>query len=87
MLRFDHSNDPVIRISSYTNNLIALAVPVILVIVLGGFRNSLHELHHGLLAAVSGRFVVSHDEMLSLITNHLQRLESCDHGGPEEPRR
>jgi len=56
---------PVIRIPSYTNNLIAGAVPVILVIVTGGYRNSLHELHHGLLAAVSGRFVVPHDKTLS----------------------
>ncbi|KAI0285832.1 lipid phosphate phosphatase 1 [Russula aff. rugulosa BPL654] len=54
-------NDPLIQhpntseqIPSYTNNLIAGAGPVILVIVIAGFRNSLHELHHGLLAAISG---------------------------------
>jgi hypothetical protein len=58
--------NPVIRIPSYTNNLIAGVVPVILVIVIGGYRNSLHERHHGLLAAISGRFVVPHDKMLSL---------------------
>jgi len=46
--------NPVIRIPSYTNNLIAGVVPVILVIVIGGYRNSLHERHHGLLAAISG---------------------------------
>jgi hypothetical protein len=58
--------NPVIRIPSYTNNLIAGVAPVILVIVVGGYRNSLHELHHGLLAAISGRFVVPHDNTLSL---------------------
>ena len=51
---------PVIRIPSYTNNLIAGVGPVILVIVVGGYRTSLHELHHGLLAAISGRFVPCH---------------------------
>jgi diacylglycerol diphosphate phosphatase / phosphatidate phosphatase len=65
-LRFDHLHEPGLRIPSYTNNLIAGAVPVILVIVIAGYRNSLHELHHGLLAAISGRFVVPHDKTLSL---------------------
>jgi len=67
-VRFDlvTYTNPVIRIPSYTNNLIAGAMPVILVIVIGGYRNSLHELHHGLLAAISGRFVVPHDKMLIL---------------------
>jgi len=58
--------NPVIRIPSYTNNLIAGVVPVILIVVIGGYRNSLHELHHGLLAAISGRFVVRHGKMLGL---------------------
>ena len=63
--------NPVIRISSYTNNLIAGAVPVILVIVIGGYRNSLHEIHHGLLAAISGRFVVHTTTCWVYRANHL----------------
>lgn len=59
--------DPVIRIPSYINNLIAGAVPLILVIVVGAYRGSLHELHHGLLAAISGRFVVPRLESIVLI--------------------
>jgi len=58
--------NPVIRIPSYTNNLIAGVVPVILVIVIGGYRHSLHERHHGLLAAISGRFVVPHEKTSSV---------------------
>lgn len=57
--------DSVIRIPSYINNLIAGAVPLILVIVVGAYRSSLHELHHGLLAAISGRFVVPRPESIS----------------------
>jgi hypothetical protein len=58
--------NPDIRIPSYINNLIAVGEPVILVVVVGIYRNSLHELHHGLLAAISGRFVVPHDKNLSI---------------------
>jgi len=44
----------VTRISGYTNGLIAGAVPALLVIFIGGYRNSIHEIHHGLLAAIAG---------------------------------
>jgi hypothetical protein len=57
----------VIRIPSYTNNLIAGAAPVILVVFIGGYRNSLQEIHHGLLAAISGGFVVQSNETFKYI--------------------
>jgi len=54
-------NDPLIQhphtleqIPSYTNNLIAGAAPILLAVIVGLNRNSLHEIHHGLLAAISG---------------------------------
>jgi len=55
------SDDPLIQhphkseqISSYANNLISGAVPAVLASFIGGFRGSLHEIHHGLLAAIAG---------------------------------
>ncbi len=59
-LRFDHLHGPGYRIPSYTNNLVAGAAPILLVIIIGGYRNSLHEIHHGLLATISGGFVMPH---------------------------
>ncbi|KAH9995388.1 lipid phosphate phosphatase 1 [Russula compacta] len=55
-------NDPLIqhpytleqRIPSRINNLIAGAVPAILVGFIGGYRGSVHEIHHGLLATAAG---------------------------------
>jgi diacylglycerol diphosphate phosphatase/phosphatidate phosphatase len=51
-----------IRISGHTNVLIAGVVPAVLVTLIGGYRYSIHEIHHGLLAAIAGRFVVPHDK-------------------------
>jgi membrane-associated phospholipid phosphatase len=55
-------NDPLIQhphtseqISSSTNNLIASMVPVALSVFIGGYRGSVHEIHHGLLAACAGK--------------------------------
>jgi len=48
------------RISSFTNHLIAGAVPAVLVSFIGGYRGSVHEIHHGFLAAIAGRFVAPH---------------------------
>ena len=52
----------VTRISGYTNHLIAGAVPALLVIFVGGYRKSIHVIHHGLLATIAGGFVMSHDK-------------------------
>ncbi len=57
----------VIRIPSYTNNLIAGATPVILAVFIGGYRNSLQEIHHGLLAATSGGCVVQSNKTFKYI--------------------
>ncbi|KAH9967247.1 phosphatidic acid phosphatase type 2/haloperoxidase [Russula dissimulans] len=55
------SDDPLIQhpykpeqISSYANDLIAGAVPAVLASLVGGYRGSVHEIHHGLLAEISG---------------------------------
>ncbi|KAI0255902.1 lipid phosphate phosphatase 1 [Lactifluus subvellereus] len=54
-------NDPLIQhphtseqIPSSINNMIAAAVPVVLAVFIGGYRNSAHEIHHGLLATTAG---------------------------------
>lgn len=66
------------RIPSRINNLIAGAVPAILVGFIGGYRGSVHEIHHGLLATAAGRFVVPLDKTFNsiLLINHssLSRL-------------
>ncbi|KAH9072094.1 lipid phosphate phosphatase 1 [Lactarius deliciosus] len=55
-------NDPLIqhphtsqRIPSDTNNFVTLMVPVALSVFIGGYRGSVHEIHHGLLAACAGK--------------------------------
>ncbi|KAI0272499.1 lipid phosphate phosphatase 1 [Gloeopeniophorella convolvens] len=54
------------QISGYTNGMIALAVPLGLVGFIGGFRSSVHEIHHGWLAVWSSR------ALNSLITEALK---------------
>ncbi|KAF8479804.1 lipid phosphate phosphatase 1 [Russula ochroleuca] len=51
LIQHPHTSE---QISSYTNNLIAVAVPAVLVVLVGAFRNSIHEIHHGLLAVIAG---------------------------------
>jgi hypothetical protein len=63
--------NPITRISSYTNNLIAVVVPAVLIVLIGGYRKSIHEIHHGLLAVIAGRFVVPHDKTFDFDYNHL----------------
>ncbi|KAH9066693.1 lipid phosphate phosphatase 1 [Lactarius vividus] len=55
-------NDPLIQhphtsqqISSDTNNFVTSMVPVALSVFIGGYRSSVHEIHHGLLAACAGK--------------------------------
>jgi hypothetical protein len=55
------------RVSSYANNMIAIMVPALLAVLIGGYRSSVHEIHHGLLAAIAGRFVASHNDVFNII--------------------
>ena len=43
------------RISGTTNQLVALALPAIVVLVIGTLRTSAMEIHHGLLSLWAGR--------------------------------
>jgi hypothetical protein len=55
------------RISSYANNMIAIVVPALLAVFIGGYRSSVHEMHHALLAAIAGRFVAPHNNIFNII--------------------
>ncbi|KAF8269816.1 lipid phosphate phosphatase 1 [Lactarius quietus] len=55
-------NDPLIQhphtseqISSWTTVLITSLVPIALAVFIGGYRSSVYEIHHGLLAACAGK--------------------------------
>lgn len=52
LIQHPHTSE---RISSDTNNLIASVMPVALSVVIGGYRSSVLEIHHGLLAACAGK--------------------------------
>jgi hypothetical protein len=56
MIKNTHASQ-ITRISSDTNNLIASVMPVALSVVIGGYRSSVLEIHHGLLAACAGKLV------------------------------
>ena len=58
----------IIRISSLTNTLIAVGVPVVLVVFIGAYRTSVHEIHHGLLATIASMFVASHNKYLVMLS-------------------
>ncbi|KAI9454430.1 lipid phosphate phosphatase 1 [Russula earlei] len=60
------------QISSFANKLIAGTVAAVLVVFIGGYRNSVHEIHHGLLAAAAGSSL--NDLITEALKNRVGRL-------------